>query len=59
MKTFYDQWWESVSVQFDQEINIPVGNEAENPVTLTTHDWHADNGGACLESNRYPSRKRR
>ena len=40
----YDDWWESVSVDFEEEMYIKVGTEYENPTVLTTHDWHADNG---------------
>ncbi len=41
MRNFYENWWKKVSVQFDEEIKIPVGLENENPVTLTAHDAHS------------------
>lgn len=44
MRAFYDAWWERVSVQFDEEIYFRIGNPEENPITLTCHDVHADNG---------------
>lgn len=45
MRAFYENWWQEVSVQFDEEIKIPVGLAEENPVTLTAHDVHTDKGG--------------
>lgn len=42
MRAFYDKWWEQVSLQFDEEINIPIGLANENPVTLTAHDVHSN-----------------
>ncbi|ARV16522.1 arylsulfatase [Polaribacter sp. SA4-12] len=41
MRAFYENWWKEVSVQFDEEIKIPVGIKTENPVTLTAHDAHS------------------
>jgi len=41
MRLFYNKWWEQVSVQFDEEINIPIGLDHENPVVLTAHDVHS------------------
>ncbi|MEX0321894.1 MAG: arylsulfatase [Puniceicoccaceae bacterium] len=35
----YDAWWESVSVLFDKETRIIVGNKNGNPAELTAHDW--------------------
>lgn len=36
----YDEWWGDVSDRFDSYCRIVLGNEAENPATLTAHDWH-------------------
>ncbi|WP_299555844.1 arylsulfatase [Seonamhaeicola sp.] len=44
MKAFYENWWKRVSVQFDEEIYFKIGTAEENPITLTCHDVHADNG---------------
>ncbi|AXT50246.1 N-acetylgalactosamine 6-sulfate sulfatase [Aquimarina sp. BL5] len=42
MRAFYENWWKDVSVQFGEEIKIPVGLAIENPVTLTAHDVHSN-----------------
>ncbi|SNR30924.1 Arylsulfatase A [Lutibacter agarilyticus] len=44
MRTFYENWWQQVSVDFDKEIFFKIGLENINPVTLTAHDIHAQNG---------------
>ena len=44
MRAFYEAWWKEVSVDFDKEIYFKVGLEIENPIALTCHDIHADNG---------------
>ncbi|NIJ45490.1 arylsulfatase A-like enzyme [Wenyingzhuangia heitensis] len=44
MKTFYNQWWERVSVKFNEEVYIKVGLSQENPITLTAHDIHVTEG---------------
>ncbi|MFT4568137.1 MAG: arylsulfatase A-like enzyme, partial [Saprospiraceae bacterium] len=44
MRTFYEDWWETVSLEFDKEIHFQLGNPLENPITLTAHDVHAPNG---------------
>jgi arylsulfatase B len=38
----YETWWDSVSTLFEKETRIVVGNDAENPVRLTCHDWITD-----------------
>ena len=43
MRQEYDVWWERVSQRSDEINPIPVGFD-ENPVTLTCHDIHADDG---------------
>ncbi len=40
LRDHYEGWWESVSTRFDQYCRIVLGNDAENPSTLTAHDWH-------------------
>jgi len=39
LRTGYENWWEIVSEQFDREIPIAVGADAESVVHLTCHDW--------------------
>jgi len=41
LRTHYERWWESVSARHDEYCRIVLGNDAENPATLTCHDWHA------------------
>ena len=36
----YDEWWESISVRFDEYVPIYIGSDHENPATITSHDWH-------------------
>lgn len=38
----YDAWWESVSVLFDKETRIALGNKKAPSVHLTAHDWIND-----------------
>ena len=40
----YDEWWESVSEKYEEELHIAVGTVHESPSVLTNHDWHAENG---------------
>ncbi len=40
LRKAYEQWWASVSQRADEYNRIIIGNEAENPVTLTCHDFH-------------------
>lgn len=44
MRAFYEVWWKDVSIDFEEEIYFKVGLDVENPITLTAHDVHADNG---------------
>jgi arylsulfatase A-like enzyme len=44
MQAFYESWWTKVSVDFNKEIYFKLGNPKENPIALTAHDVHADNG---------------
>lgn len=36
---FYDDWWTELLPTFQQDAAIYLGTEAENPATLTCHDW--------------------
>ena len=36
----YESWWKSLSPVFDDYVRITLGDDAENPVRLTCHDWH-------------------
>lgn len=40
----YEKWYESISTRFDDYVRIGLGDDAENPVRLTCHDWHTDDG---------------
>ncbi len=40
----YDQWWESLSPVFDEYVRITLGSDHENPVRMTCHDWHTNDG---------------
>jgi hypothetical protein len=39
LREAYNQWWDTVSVQFEDEIPIHIGSDAEKPTCLTSHDW--------------------
>ena len=36
---FYDDWWAELLPTFKQDAAIYLGHPAENPATLTCHDW--------------------
>ena len=36
---FYDRWWTELEPTFKQDCAIYLGHPAENPATLTSHDW--------------------
>lgn len=38
----YDTWWDDVSLDFDDFQAIIIGSPKENPVNLTSHDWHSN-----------------
>ncbi len=42
LKADYEQWWKLASERADEYSRIVLGNPAENPVRLTSHDWHSD-----------------
>lgn len=39
LKQFYEDWWAELEPSFDQDARIVLGNPAENPSVLTSHDW--------------------
>jgi arylsulfatase A-like enzyme len=38
LRNGYEDWWEKVSVQFDEDIPISIGTETEKVTVLTSHD---------------------
>ncbi len=40
MRAHYNEWWSSVSTEFNQFPIIILGSDKENPVSLTCHDGH-------------------
>ena len=38
----YDAWWDDVSLDFDNFQAIIIGSPKENPINLTSHDWHSN-----------------
>ena len=40
LQTFYDKWWASIQPDI-RYAEIPVGEQAANPVVITIHDMHA------------------
>lgn len=39
LRADYESWWESLQPAFKKVARIQIGNPAENPVLLTSHDW--------------------
>ncbi len=39
LTAFYDAWWEELKPTFSQNCSIYLGHSADNPATLTCHDW--------------------
>jgi hypothetical protein len=39
LRADYDNWWQKVSVQFDEDVPILIGAPGFSKVTLTSHDW--------------------
>ncbi|MCP5114626.1 MAG: sulfatase-like hydrolase/transferase, partial [bacterium] len=42
LKAEYDKWWKLASHRADEYSRIVLGNAAENPMRLTSHDWHSE-----------------
>ncbi|QXP63052.1 arylsulfatase [Polaribacter sp. HaHaR_3_91] len=40
MRGFYNEWWSSVSTEFNQFPEIILGSDNQNPIELTCHDTH-------------------
>jgi arylsulfatase A-like enzyme len=39
LRAFYEDWWTELEPTFQQATPIHLGHPAENPATLTCHDW--------------------
>ena len=39
LKGFYEEWWADIAPTFGDPARIHIGNPAENPSRLTSHDW--------------------
>jgi arylsulfatase A-like enzyme len=39
LRGFYEDWWTELEPTFKQDCAIYLGHEAQNPTTLTCHDW--------------------
>jgi len=39
LKKFYNDWWSEIEPTFGSPARIILGNLAENPTRLTSHDW--------------------
>ncbi len=39
LKDFYEAWWAEIAPSFGDPARIHIGNPAENPSRLTSHDW--------------------
>ena len=42
LKKAYNAWWDDVSLDFDNFQAIIIGSPKENPINLTSHDWHSN-----------------
>ncbi|WP_418637323.1 arylsulfatase [Winogradskyella sp.] len=40
MRGYYNEWWSSVSTEFNQFPIIVLGSDNQNPIELTCHDTH-------------------
>lgn len=40
LKANYDAWWKEISPTYKDQPYFILGNKAENPVQLISHDWH-------------------
>ena len=43
LRQAYESWWSSMEESFKDNVEIVVGNDQENPATLTAHDWFLNN----------------
>jgi arylsulfatase A-like enzyme len=42
LKAAYEDWWQSLSPAFEEYVRIDLGNPAQNPTNLCSHDWHTE-----------------
>jgi arylsulfatase A-like enzyme len=42
LRAEYEKWWADTSTRFGEYCRTILGSEYENPVKLTSHDWHTD-----------------
>ncbi|PXX21487.1 arylsulfatase [Arenibacter sp. ARW7G5Y1] len=42
MSTYYDKWYDEVSVEYARERYITIGSQFANPMTLYSSDWQGD-----------------
>ncbi len=47
LKAEYEKWWRIASERAGQYSRIVLGNDAENPVRLTCHDWFSEGSQQC------------
>ena len=40
LRSAYDRWWDDVSAQLDDYVEITIGSGHENPTVLNGMDWH-------------------
>ncbi len=38
----YEAWWADTSTRFGEYTRTIIGSDHENPVTLSSHDWHTE-----------------
>ncbi len=43
----YENWWRSLEPSFSKFAELVLGNPAENPAVLTSHDWLSGNRGVA------------
>ena len=41
LRDTYEEWWEDISVDFEDYCEIIINTSAENPVCIRAHDWHS------------------
>lgn len=41
-RSAYDAWWNDLAPGYNDQPQIIIGHEAENPTKLYCHDWHTD-----------------
>ncbi|WP_366183660.1 arylsulfatase [Flavobacterium ovatum] len=44
LKSFYENWWNKTAPTFKDVVSFKVGTKVENPITLTAHDVHGEEG---------------